>query len=221
MRSPCEIVRIRRAIHSRRSGDDCMRWSWIGRKPPSSSAEGNSSGSDAPMVAAAAARWPCRKCLITVGSSGTSSRRAVRMVVVIRCYLEPLEMIAELNLRKGEDLVVECEPKRRQAWAAADGGRQHLEFEVCSGIAQPVEQAAVNRKVRGSNPRPGANFRIRKRHRCPVAVDAYAAVLQQFAAIESTRRDRLATEPHLGLFTSAGEAIRIRVNRPGNSGVLG
>ena len=38
------------------------------------------------------------------------------------------------------------------------GRRRHrLEFEtVTSGIAQPVEQAAVNRKVQGSNPCPGA-----------------------------------------------------------------
>jgi hypothetical protein len=40
----------------------------------------------------------------------------------------------------------------------ADRRRQHLEFEFCSGIAQPVEQAAVNRKVQGSSPCPGANF---------------------------------------------------------------
>jgi hypothetical protein len=39
----------------------------------------------------------------------------------------------------------------------AVGRTQHLEFEVCSGIAQPVEQAAVNRKVQSSNLCPGAN----------------------------------------------------------------
>jgi hypothetical protein len=39
--------------------------------------------------------------------------------------------------------------------------RHDLEFEVCSGIAQPVEQAAVNRKVQGSNPCPGANFEFK------------------------------------------------------------
>ncbi len=37
-------------------------------------------------------------------------------------------------------------------------GLQHLEFDFCSGIAQPVEQAAVNRKVQGSNPCPGAKL---------------------------------------------------------------
>jgi hypothetical protein len=44
----------------------------------------------------------------------------------------------------------------------AVGQSQHLEFEVCSGIAQPVEQAAVNRKVQSSNLCPGANFELHR-----------------------------------------------------------
>ena len=46
----------------------------------------------------------------------------------------------------------------------AEPARQHLECDVCSGIAQPVEQAAVNRKVRSSNLRPGANFKFEMGH---------------------------------------------------------
>src|SRR5205807_9973784 len=44
--------------------------------------------------------------------------------------------------------------------SAEERARHLLEFEGCSGIAQSVEQAAVNRKVQGSSPCPGANCKF-------------------------------------------------------------
>jgi hypothetical protein len=84
------------------------------------------------------------------------------------------------RLDRGDDDLVNFDVGRV---GAAGGGGQHLEFEVCSGIAQPVEQAAVNRKVQGSSPCPGAKFRIQQLGGRPAALDTDAAVLQQFAAI--------------------------------------
>ena len=66
------------------------------------------------------------------GSKATSSSRVVRIGVTL----------AGMGHDHGEE----------------EAGRHLLEFVVCSGIAQSVEQAAVNRKVQGSSPCPGANF---------------------------------------------------------------